>query len=461
MKYAMFLPTTLLILLSHSSVAKGVSNDLSSFFDGLQYQGNITAPQSYQGQMADYYTGGSAYIRTPVNTAQIASFTVPEINAGCGGIDLFAGGFSYINSDQLVAMGKSIVSNAIPFAVDLALQTWAPQLKNVKDRLEAIARQINALSVNSCETAQASVSALAGFAGIGNKQYICSTMGTQNNMFADWAAAKNGCNNQSEVNKQLQNASNNNGLKEHIPVKRNIIWYSLMKNPLLQHDEQTAEFFMSLSGTIVYNNNGDVTRYPSLLTSNNNLISVLSKGGSVDVYQCDRKGLTECLNPIRRTITFTAQETLKSKVTRLLTNIITKYRGDNELTKEEKGFIDSISLPVLKMMTVNLEAGYGLESTVNDYANVIATDLVTAYLQDALLLISSALDSKGSDQQDVNTLYDIIGQANEQMRLTRIQALQSLQAQQAIIQSAMTLEQRVEGQFSAQTRASLLFDKEN
>ncbi|MGR5333765.1 conjugal transfer protein TraH, partial [Photobacterium damselae] len=104
--------------------------------------------------------------------------------------------------------GKAIVANAIPFAADLALQTWAPQLKNVRDRLEAIAREINALSVNSCETAQASASALAGFAGVGNKQYICSTMSTQNNTFADWAAAKNGCNNEVEVDKQVNNATN-------------------------------------------------------------------------------------------------------------------------------------------------------------------------------------------------------------------------------------------------------------
>ncbi len=131
--------TTLLLLLSAPALAS-VSHDLEKFFDGIKYEGNTTDPQSYQGQMANNYTGGSAYIRTPVKQAQIATLTLPEISAGCGGIDLFLGGFSHINSDQLIKMGKAIVANAVPFAADLALQTWAPQLKNVRDRLEAIAR---------------------------------------------------------------------------------------------------------------------------------------------------------------------------------------------------------------------------------------------------------------------------------------------------------------------------------
>ncbi|EEZ39252.1 conjugal transfer protein TraH [Photobacterium damselae] len=447
-----------LMAFSASSFA-GTTGDLGGFFDGLNYQGNITAPQSYKGQMASYYSGGGAYIRTPVKQAQMAAFTVPEIKAGCGGIDLFSGGFSFINSDQLVQMGKAIVSNAIPFAVDLALQTWAPQLKQIKDRLEAIAREINALSVNSCETAQAGVAALAGFAGVGNKQYICSTMGTQNNKFADWAAAKNGCNNESAVNDGIKQASKDRNLKEHIPVNRNIIWYSLKKYSTIR-DDNTSEFFMSLSGTIVYNEKGDVIRYPSLLTTSNDLINLLTLGGKAQVYRCNNYGENQCLKPKIQDMSFSQHDTLKFKVSKILRSIIEKYKKDQGLSDSEKQFLESISLPVLKMMTVSLESGYSLDATVNDYATVISTDLVTAYLQDALRLIKTAIDSKGSAPEDVDKLYAVITQASEQMRLIRVQALQSLEAEQSIIQATMQLEQRVEGQFSAQTRASLLFSKD-
>ncbi|HIF9499476.1 TPA: conjugal transfer protein TraH, partial [Photobacterium damselae] len=104
--------------------------------------------------------------------------------------------------------------------------------------------------------------------------------------------------------------------------------------------------------------------------------------------------------------------------------------------------------------------GYSLDSTLTSYAEVIATDLVSAYLQDSLRLISAAIDSNGADSNDIDRLYEVIGQASEQMRLTRVQALQSLEAEQSVIEASMALEQRVEGGFSSQTRANLLFGQE-
>lgn len=442
----------ILWLLPSTSYAS-IDSDLGKFFDGLNY--NISDPQAHKGQAASYYSGGSAFIRTPIRQAQIAGVTLPSINAGCGGIDLFAGGFSYINSDQLIAMGKSIVSSAIPFAVDLALQTWAPQLKNVKDRLEAIAQKINALSVNSCEAAQSSVAALSGFAGVGNKQYICATMGTQNNSFADWAAAKNGCNEESEVNKQTENAAKDPNLKDNITANRNIIWYSLMKNDFLNRDWQLAEFFMSLSGTIVYDEKTNMERYPSLFTTNNNLVKHILEGGKVKLYRCDKKGQSECLRPVLVDYEFKADKTLKIKITQLLNAIVNSYKADTPLTKAQQAFLESVTLPVLKMMTVSLESG--TQPNVTAYSEVIATDLIASYLQNALTVIQGSITHKGSDPSDIEKLYDVIETVNQQLRIMRMQALQSLEAEQSIIQSMMQLEQRVEGQFSAETRANLQF----
>ena len=446
------LPLLIALTLSTPAVAS-IDSDLGQFFDGLNY--NTTNPQAYKGQAANYYTGGSAFIRTPVRQAQIANVSLPSINAGCGGIDLFAGGFSYINSDQLVAMGKSIVSSAIPFAVDLALQTWAPQLKNVKDRLESIAQRINSLSVNSCEAAQSSVAALSGFAGVGNKQYICATMGTQNNSFSDWAAAKNGCNSESEVNKQTANATKDPNLKDAITANRNIIWYSLMKNGFLVGDKQLAEFFMSLSGTIIYDEKTNMQRYPSLFTTNNNLVKHILEGGTVKLYRCDKQGQSECLKPTQVDYEFQKDKTLKIKISKLLNDIVTNYKTDTPLTKAQQSFLESVTLPILKMMTVSLESG--TQPNVAAYSDVISTDLIASYLQNALTVIQGSISSHGSNPDDIDKLYAVIESVNQQLRLTRIQALQTLEAEHAIIESMMQLEKRVEGYFSAETRANLQF----
>ena len=48
----------------------------------------------------------------PVQSERIATVSLPSFRAGCGGIDAFAGAFSFIDSDQLVAFARGIAQNA-------------------------------------------------------------------------------------------------------------------------------------------------------------------------------------------------------------------------------------------------------------------------------------------------------------------------------------------------------------
>ncbi len=446
---------SLLIILSTPSIA-GVNDDLNRFFDGLEYSTNTTNHSAYKGQSANYYSGGGAYIRTPITQAQLSSVTLPSISAGCGGIDLYSGGFSHINSDELVKMGKNIVSSAIPFAVDLALQTWAPQIKNIKDRLEQIAKEINALSINSCEAAQVGVSALAGFANKGNKQYICATMATKNNSFADWASAKNGCSDEGQINRQLNNASHDNAMKNLIQANRNIIWYSILENEFLNRDPELAEFFMSLSGTVIYDKNLTAHRKPSLLTGNNNLVKVMLEGGVVKVYRCDDRGKEKCLSPTLRDLTFHPHNTFKTKIIAMLNDIANKYQTDTPLDNEQQAFLGSVSLPVLKMMATSMSSG--IAPQIPSYASVIASDLITDYLMQSLAIIKASMKTNGNDQKDLDSLYAAIDSASKTLSQSRMHALQTLEAEQVIIRSMMDIEKRIEGNFSSQTRANLLFN---
>ena len=52
------------------------------------------------------------YARTQVKNVQLISMTLPDINAGCGGIDAYLGSFSFINGEQLQRFVKQIMSNA-------------------------------------------------------------------------------------------------------------------------------------------------------------------------------------------------------------------------------------------------------------------------------------------------------------------------------------------------------------
>ncbi len=59
------------------------------------------------------------YARTQVKNIQLISMTLPDINAGCGGIDAYLGSFSFINGDQLQRFVKQIMSNAAGYFLTL------------------------------------------------------------------------------------------------------------------------------------------------------------------------------------------------------------------------------------------------------------------------------------------------------------------------------------------------------
>ncbi|MGZ9927940.1 conjugal transfer protein TraH, partial [Escherichia coli] len=79
------------------TAAADVNGDMNYFFNKLGFASNTSQPQVWQGQAAGYASGGSLYARTQVKTIQLVSMTLPDINAGCGGIDAYLGSFSYIN----------------------------------------------------------------------------------------------------------------------------------------------------------------------------------------------------------------------------------------------------------------------------------------------------------------------------------------------------------------------------
>ena len=110
----------LTILIFAASVSSGypsIGSDLNHFFNNMGFSNNVTAPNAYQGQGAGYYSGGSLFARDSVRDVQIASIDLPSFRSGCGGIDLFTGGFSFVNSQQLVNAMQNIINNSIGYDI--------------------------------------------------------------------------------------------------------------------------------------------------------------------------------------------------------------------------------------------------------------------------------------------------------------------------------------------------------
>lgn len=124
-------------------VHANVGSELNNFFNDMGAAANATGPVAYQGQSAGYYSGGNIWTRFPQRSVNPVNLQLPSVKAGCGGIDVFSGSFSFINSDEIVAMLKATANNALGFAFQLAIKSISPQISATIEEMAQKAQQMN------------------------------------------------------------------------------------------------------------------------------------------------------------------------------------------------------------------------------------------------------------------------------------------------------------------------------
>ncbi|GLT20483.1 conjugal transfer protein TraH [Vibrio zhanjiangensis] len=421
----------LLLALVSTQLMASANNSLQQFFDRSGYNANVTDPVAYKGQSANYYSGGSLFVRTNVVNAQLATVTVPSIGAGCSGIDMFMGGFSHISSDELSKFGKAIIHNAPPFLVDLALQTWAPQLKQNLDKLQATADKWLNQSISSCEAAQAAVGGLAAFAAPATKKHVCATLGTQTNAFSDWVEGQAECNNDATVNGQLDAGKNDPELEGMTMRSHNVVWAAMMKNTYFQSDTDLAQFAMSLSGTFIYDQDGNPSFSPSLLKDDNNMIDALLNGGEIDRYTCNDTSPDACLVLVKRKHTIAAGSAFQIRLQKELDGLWQNVLNDQPLTNKQKGFIELMQTPILKFLFDS--ASTGQRPNTPAYANMLAIEMLNRYLNQTLGVVEHSLSASKSHPDNIEAIKTDIARAKQFMHGLTTKAMDDINAYNAMI----------------------------
>ena len=108
------------------------------------------------------YTGGSLFMRAPGKNYPLVNAQLPSLKAGCGGIDLFGGSFSFINKAQFVSLLQNIGANAVGYAFKLALHSISPDIDKLLTELQDQINKIDSMNINSCEAAQSLVNGIVG-----------------------------------------------------------------------------------------------------------------------------------------------------------------------------------------------------------------------------------------------------------------------------------------------------------
>ena len=423
-------------LYSAGTAHAGLQDDMNSFFNDMSYASNTTSAKAWQGQAARYVSGGSFYARTGNKNIQLVSISLPSINAGCGGIDVYLGAFSFINSDQIMAFVKQTMANAAGYFFDLALETTVPELKAAKDFLQKMAADINRFNMSSCQAAKAMVDSVASLWGE-SQQNVCQSVGGQTSVFSDWVASRQGCTVGGQGDKVTAKAGD--AEKDQVLKNKNLIWDTLSKNGLLGNDRALKELVMSTVGSIIFNKNGDVTILTPLV-DNRDLIKVLMRGGTAKVYGCDESDL--CLGPVVTNLTISESNALVTLVKNLMLSMQNKLVDDTALTDQEKGFVNTTSVPVLKYLTnaqsMGMSATYLLQ--VSDF---IAQDLMIQYLQELVKQASLSLAGKNFPEEAAAKLRDNIIHAQGLLADMKLQSAADQNALDGIDRNMQYLQQQV------------------
>lgn len=432
-------------------VQADISDDMTNFFNNMGFQSNTTGAGAYQGQTAGLYTGGQLFARQEVRQMNLGSIQFPSYRGGCGGIDMFMGGFSFINSDELVNMFEAIGNNALGFTWLLAMDTLSPSINNATQTMQNLANEVNGFNINSCESAASIVGGVWPKTDEAQKQ-VCANIAASTGKYSDWAAARQACGAEGERAEILQDHLNGE-YKELILHDTNLAWQSIQKNDFLKQDAQLAELFMSMTGTIIIDvpqNDHTAPKYQYFypLIERSGVISALLYGGDATLYQCqDREA---CLNVNESTVAIAESSGFVKQVQEILDEITQKIIIDTELTDAEISFLGSTSLPIYKML--NVEAAYSTAGSLlnlHSYAEMIALDILYQYLNETLEVMLTSSQYLHMSDELVQPYKEGIREAKQS--LYQLQSVSQSHVMESIdlIQRTKALEQELAGKLSS------------
>ena len=433
-----------------------VGAELNDFFNDMGASANATGPTAYQGQSAGYYSGGNIWTRFPQKSVNPVNLQLPSIKAGCGGIDVFSGSFSFINTDEIVAMLKATANNALGFAFQLAIKSISPQIASTIEEMAQKAQQMNQFNMNSCETAQNLVGGLWGKSDRMSSE-ICKSIGNSQGLFSDWAKGRHECGTGGQRESTI--AANSDPT---IPSESYNFTWEMLKQSYPSFSDEFREYLMTFVGTVIYYQDGDPSgkRGYQFVGSGDRALLTALLDGTNSVTMLDCRGDDKCLEPVTQTMSVSQAQALKPRVRAMIESMNGKVRSNAALTTDEIGLLGATTIPLYKIISVNAAATLGgmTDNEMNDLAEIVSMDLL-----DALAQQYSGYASRG-----VGTFQNANEEALSQWReqITSVRAVldtyskgmnQRLDRTHHVVQRAVFLESTLRNSLSPQMSAALSF----
>ena len=453
------------VLAGSTPAMANVEGEMNNFMNDMGAYGNVTGPGAFQGQSAGYYTAGNLWARFPQRNVQPFNLQLPHARAGCGGIDLFAGSFSFINTAELVAMLKATANNALGFAFKLAIDSISPEIGKVMDELAQKVQQMNQFNMNSCEQAQALVGGLWPRTDAASSE-ICKAVANTQGAVADWARARQQCNNGGQ-RESLKDGNTDNAMKVQPGMKVNYTWHAL-KTKYSGFDPDFREFLMNLVGTVIYDPAGvgdgsGQPRVASIQPGDAGMISKMLDGtgtsGPLTIQGCTDTDV--CLTLTNKTVAINNTTAIRPRVKVLIQSMFDKARNGSALTPAEIQLLGLASVPVYKIVTVYAASEGNIDPTVVDQVSeIVAVDLLATMVMRFHELATKSSDTfEGADEASKAEWRDMLRDSRNNFRDISIRTSQRFDQVFALIQRTQMVEKQLKSQLTPKMVGALRFSR--
>ncbi len=151
------------VLSVYSIVLLPPPSHASGWVDDWLQQKVVTGSGYYQGDTRGYFTGGGFNARWSQGSEYPVTISPPRLKFGCGGIDAYMGGFSFLSDpNYLQKKLEAVLANASAVAFDMALQVLAEQAATSIKSLTSMADKLNSLQLDSCGLGKDLVATIKG-----------------------------------------------------------------------------------------------------------------------------------------------------------------------------------------------------------------------------------------------------------------------------------------------------------
>ena len=241
-----------LLLATSNAYAQGFEQQMRDTFGSMT---NVSEPSVVLGSTRGVVSGGNFTVKNKVITADLVSLSLPRIKMGCGGWDIFGGSFSFISSEQIVAMLRSIAASAVAYAFKLALCNISDDICNGLENLWKDNIFSNFMGKNSCQMGADIATAFMGGMGISANQAGANSTTDRGAADDHREAQRDSKPNSAAVEEAANQQDSPDAEVKYAIIKGNHVWQALRRNDAENWGSfggrEFMEDIMSVTGTII------------------------------------------------------------------------------------------------------------------------------------------------------------------------------------------------------------------